>query len=75
MAGKDDGGLEGGGGISQLYSICCVIWGLAGVCVCLAGLGSFPLFMVSVQPSLSAPTCPSASRPGNHKVFYAAVTP
>lgn len=43
----------------QLYSICCVIWGLAGVCVCLAGLGSFPLLIVSVHPSLSAPTCPT----------------
>lgn len=62
--------VEKGGGIFQLYSICCVIWGLAGVCVCLAGLGSFSLFIVSVHPSLSAPTCPSASRPGTTQCFY-----
>lgn len=49
--------VEKGGGIVQSYSICCVIWGLAGVCVCLASLGSFSLFMVSVHPSLSSPTC------------------
>lgn len=63
--------VEKGGGIFQLYSICCVIWGLAGICVCLAGLGSFPLFMVSVHPSLSASTCPSASRPGIARCFTA----
>ncbi|KAI9524044.1 hypothetical protein NQZ68_021006 [Dissostichus eleginoides] len=45
--------------------------GSHGVSVCLAGFGFFSLFMASVHPSLSAPTCPSSARPGTARRFTA----
>lgn len=72
MAGKEDEMIVGGEGWKDFSAVLHMLCHL-GACWCLCMLGRFwllPLFMVSVHPSLSAPTCPSASRPGTAQRFY-----